>query len=154
VSADDQARESFIKIIEAQQPLDGRYSNIQRITDTAGNGHFSLLFKAYDIQMKRSVAVKVFNPSRAADVYRQRAFERESRILEEIDGADNLLELIAPRTVFEHIFEDTVTGLKLPIQFPYFVVALARCSFKDYIHSAEREVAALFWTKNRAALSG
>lgn len=135
MTSSDQVRENFIRIIESQELLNGRYKEIQRLNAEAGNGYFSLFFRARDTQTDLPVALKFFNPTRASDSYRLRCFERESRILTLLNGKPNMLELVEPQNNFRYESRDQATGLSLPYDFQYLAVKLARCSLNDYIHS-------------------
>ena len=92
-------RRSLISIIEQQSATDGingRYHNVSRLDDDAGQGHFSLVFKADDNSSGKQVVLKFFNPL-LNDEYGRRCFYRESDILESLRGQPNIIQLIEPK---------------------------------------------------------
>ena len=93
-------RESWIKLIESQEVISDRYYDIQRIDSNAGDGQFSLVFKARDRYQKKrkEVVLKFFNPLLYGDLYRYESFHRESYILKDLRGQRNILPLIQEKT--------------------------------------------------------
>ncbi len=82
------SRQVFISIIEQQSATDAindRYHNVRRLDENAGQGNFSLVFKADDRSSGKQVALKFFNPLEN-DEYRRKCFYRESDILKSLCG--------------------------------------------------------------------
>lgn len=82
--------------LEKLDLLDGRFSNLTLVNMPNGTkrGFFSLVFKAYDEIVDRSVAIKFFDldPSKQHQ-YRLLCFAREHGILKSLDGASRCLQL-------------------------------------------------------------
>jgi len=127
------ARESYISIIERQSSVNGRYENINRISPSAGDGNFSLVFKADDKVGKKKVALKFYNPLER-DEYRERCFDRESRILEKLRGQRDILQLVEPRSELTIELVDQATSIPLIIKLPFLVTDLAMSNVKHYIY--------------------
>ena len=89
-------RETYLRVIEAQSRLSGRFSDIKRIGTRGGDGTFSLIFDVLDEQSGRRVALKVFNPQYYKDSYRWQSFKREPEVLKQFHGAAEILQWIAP----------------------------------------------------------
>lgn len=133
-------REPWIRLIEKQKDIRDRYFDVKRISSTAGDGQFSLVFKAKDrLQKKESaVALKFFSPLALSDRYRYEAFHRESRILSEFKGQPNILPLIEGKT------ELALNLGGVPFLLIFYSTALANSSIQQYIYDNEK----LDWLKN------
>jgi eukaryotic-like serine/threonine-protein kinase len=132
--APDPARDGYIQLMEARQDIGGRYLKPKRVGLTGGDGNFSLVFGATDIQTGRDVAVKVFRPDRLVDTYRFQCFCREAIILERLVGSPNILGWVGGRNEFvEHVRH--ITGITFDLRFPYFVVELAEADVAAIIRS-------------------
>ena len=56
-------RRKLLEMVEEQEELGGRFTNIRRLSDRGGNGAFSLVFRAQDRdQNGRPVALKFIDP--------------------------------------------------------------------------------------------
>jgi len=109
--AKEDDRENYIKIIKAQNSINGRFTNIRRIDPKAGNGAFSLVFKAFDEGTKQEVALKFYDPCKRGVSYRERCFEREAIILDRLNGKKDILQMIHPLTQFPREVIDASTGI-------------------------------------------
>jgi len=87
-------RESYLKLIESQGRINGRFINIRRIDSNGGDGFFSLVFTAYDEVTKQEVVLKFYNPLKSADRDRVERFHREGDILKLLKGQENILECL------------------------------------------------------------
>lgn len=131
----DTDRENWIQVIEAQPAIDGRFTNIHRIDARAGDGNFSLVFKAFDEETRQEAALKFYNPLCVGDGYRGRCFERESRILERLRGQPDIIQLVHPRSELVLPFTDTGTGLSVPVRLSFLAMELAYSNVMHYIYS-------------------
>ena len=82
------ARDVRLQLVEGRGTLGARFSKIRRLGAQGGIGHFSLMFVVDDSVTNREAIVKVFNPERRTPVeaYRWECFERESRVLQRLQG--------------------------------------------------------------------
>jgi len=133
-------KENIIKLIESQSCICDRYIDISRIDQGAGDGTFSLVFKAKDRNShnnpckQKQVALKFFNPLNN-NKYRQECFYRESDIIKDLKGQPNILPLIQERTNIEIILENN--GISYPFPFMFYSSELANISIKNYIYNSE-----------------
>lgn len=98
-------REAFLRVVEGQSKLAGRFSDITRIGARGGDGAFSLIFKAYDEQSRKRVALKVFNPDHQKNVYRWFCFQREAELLKQFVGEPDILQWVSPLDSFSYVYE-------------------------------------------------
>ena len=134
-------RRLFISIIEQQSASDGingRYYNASRIDDNAGEGHFSLVFKADDRSDGKQVALKFFNPLET-DEYRRRCFYRESDILESLRGQPNIIQLVEPKRECIIRLTHPPTGMVVPVPLEFISTDLARSNIKQYIYETDTQ---------------
>jgi len=127
-------KENWIELIESQKVICDRYVDICRIDRDAGDGNFSLVFKAKDIHnKKRWVVLKFFNPLKVGENYRLECFQRESDILRDLRGQKNILPLIQEKTDFNLTFEPKVgQSLQWPLQF--YSSELGKFDVSNYIY--------------------
>lgn len=130
-----QEREAWILLIESQSTIDGRFTNVRRINSNAGNGYWSLIFKAIDSNNpgSKEVVLKFYNPLKL-DPYRQSCFERESDLLYELVGQQNILKLIQNKTT---ILVPLSTTPPIPYPLQFYATVLADKSMKDFIYEDE-----------------
>jgi len=128
-------RESWIKLIESQEVICDRYYDIQRIDSNAGDGQFSLVFKAKDRYQKKrkEVVLKFFNPLLWGNRYRYESFHRESDILKDLRGQRNILPLIQEKT------EITLNLNGIPFSLIFYSSHLANFSVKHYIYNEKTD---------------
>jgi serine/threonine protein kinase len=134
-------RQLFISLIEqksASNGINGRYYNVSRVDDNAGQGHFSLVFKADDRSSGKQVALKFFNPFEN-DEYRMRCFHRESDILESLQGQPNIIQLVEPRSQCIITVTYQPTGMDLPWAFEFISTDLASSNIKEYIYETDTQ---------------
>lgn len=136
--------DSYLDLIEQRTEIDTRFTTIQRLGVGGGNGHFSLLFRAYDTRTGKPVALKVMDPN-CREPYRLACFEREEALLRELRGQPDIVEWIAERSVFTETLSGTGNST-IPIVFSYYASELARESLADALAreswSAERKLKA------------
>jgi len=124
VPTENQYRENLIRIIESQKTINKRYRNIRRINEIAGDGRFSLVFVAYDIETEKEILLKFFDPT-VKDRYRIDCFDREAKILQDLRGQKNIVQLVEGKSTFNCSIVDQNTGLSLPYPLQYFSEELA-----------------------------
>lgn len=126
-------KEALIKLIESQQYIDDRYSDIKRINRNAGNGCFSLVFTAKDNLTKgqKRVVLKILNPF--IDDYRKQCFDREANILKKLKNQKNILPLIQEKTEFFL----KKNGVFFPIPLNFYSSHLARFDVSQYIYKED-----------------
>ncbi len=131
--------EKLLQIIEAQGMIGDRYSDPKRITEKAGDGHFSLVFKAKDCRTakKREVALKFLNPDFLGDEYATKCFHREVRLLNDLRGQRNILPLVDGLNELQIKVKDEVTGIQILFPLLYHVTPLAKCNIREYIVSGK-----------------
>lgn len=128
--------EAWITVIEAQDVIAERYSRIKRLTDSGGQGQFSLMFRAFDEVEREEVAVKFLDPGWMHDPYRTECFSREVKILEMFRGRSNILQLVDGMGTLT-IDVTTPQGRTVPFPLRFFVSELAcQGSLRDYIYSS------------------
>lgn len=121
----DAASEFIRDELEAATLFDGRYSNIvlanyDSVADEK-RGCFSLVFRAYDNALNRTVALKFLEPIWIGDDYRRTAFRREHSILNQLLTVDRCMQLTAGlRTA---TFPIPISGRgPIPLPCEYFAV--------------------------------
>lgn len=124
-------REQLVRTIESQKEINGRYTQIKRLGNNAGSGHFSLVFCALDSESNDRVCLKVYNVFRMDD-YRLGCFTRESRILDQLRGQPDILPIVETENTF------TLEG-QLPFPLRYISTALARTDAGEYIYHRQRK---------------
>lgn len=134
-------RENYIKIIEARDSINGRFTKIRKIDPKAGSGTFSLVFRAFDGDTKQDVALKFYDPCKRGVNYRERCFERESVILSSLKGQKDILQIILPLTQFSRKVIDADTRISTIEKWGFFATELANSNMLQYINSEEATTA-------------
>jgi len=115
----------YLQIVEGRSPVDGRFANVQRLDPTGGNGNFSLIFTATDMQTAQPVALKFYHPNHRADAYRWGCFQREAEVLQGLVGQRDIIGFVSPRSEFVHDLPIGPSGGTFQIQFAYYGMELA-----------------------------
>jgi len=132
-------KESYIKFIESQSIICDRYVDIRRIDENAGDGCFSLVFKAKDVQNnKREVALKFFNPLEVGNKYRLDCFFRESDLLKKLRGKPNILPLIQEKTDF-NLNLKTKDGILFTLKLMFHSSELGKFNISNYIYTQKTD---------------
>jgi serine/threonine protein kinase len=132
-------RQIFISIIEqhsATNGINGRYYNVSRLDHDAGQGSFSLVFKADDNSGGKRVALKFFNPLER-DEYRRQCFCRESDILESLRGQPNIIQLVEPKSEYAIIMTHQPTGIVWPLTLEFISTDLADSNINQYVYETD-----------------
>jgi serine/threonine protein kinase len=117
-------RESLLQLVEAHGELDGRFSEIRRMGPDGGAGYFSLVFTAFDSITRNRVALKFFNPEFEGDMYRRLSFDREIQLLSELQGRDDVVQLVSGQAQFTETLA-SATGIAIDVTFRYYAMELA-----------------------------
>ncbi len=134
---EENIRENYLRIIEAQESINGRFTKIQRIDPKGGSGSFSLVFRAFDEDTKKKVALKFYDPNKRGVSYRVKCFEREAEILDNLRGQKDILQMIHPLAQFSRQVIDAGTGLVTPDNLVFFTTELESSNMLQYIYSDE-----------------
>ncbi len=130
--------DALLQLLESQTSINGRYSKLQRIsTSPGGGGNFSLIFKAYDHKLEKTVVLKFDQPF-TADQYRRECFEREAALLARFKGELNVVQLVDGISTF-HCPVPLPTGQVLPIPFRFIPLEAARFSLFEYMHQPKKK---------------
>lgn len=132
--------EFYLKLIESQNILCDRFTNIRRIDARGGEGNFSLVFLANDSSFRREkeVVLKFFNPERANDDYRRNCFVREADILKKINGKRNILPIVKELTSISIPVPLNRHGGNLNLKLSFYASHKAKHSLSDYIYKQDR----------------
>jgi serine/threonine protein kinase len=105
--------------------LDGRFESIKlvNIDVVTGNrrGVLSIVFRAFDRDSQKDVALKFFDPMWQMDVYRLNAFRREHDILKSLVGIDRCLQVLSGLNTYV-LNIPTATGFTIPLSCEYFAI--------------------------------
>jgi serine/threonine protein kinase len=104
------------------QALEGRYRNLQHINPE--RGFFSVVFRAYDEETKKDVAIKFFSLRRdlQRSSYRRDCFHREHQILKALKGEDRCLQVLSEEIKVFTLHIDIPNGGTFDVPCEYFVV--------------------------------
>ncbi len=139
---DREHRRAYISLIEqysVSHGINGRYFDAKRLDDNAGGGGFSLVFKAEDRSNGKPVALKFFDPSCGTNLDRIRCFQRESDILQSLQGQPNIIQLVEPRRECTITVTYPPTGMQFPLSFEYIGTELASSDVKECIYDTDTQ---------------
>lgn len=121
-------REILIHQLESLETFENRYKKLKCINYNSSlkkkiNGHFSLVFQAYDVNKHKYVAIKFFDPhpDNAFDQYRTKAFLREPTLLSKLLGKNRCLQLISGINNYNIILDVPGSSSKFTIACQYFI---------------------------------
>jgi serine/threonine protein kinase len=123
----------FVRLILEQKDIGGRFRNPRLLINAVGEGNFSLLFAAEDIETREDVVLKFFNPWKRAEAYRMESFHREPELLEIFKGKENIVQLVTGEQILE--LQVSSSGGVIPLPMPYFAIEMAPGSLRHYIYS-------------------
>lgn len=128
-------RDVHLQLVESRRNLEARFSGIRRLGSQGGNGYFSLVFIVDDNLTKSEAVVKIFNPERRTPVeaYRWECFERESRMLQRLQGQRDIIQLVSGQAEFIESIPTHISGLNYDINFAYYVMEKAEGDVADAI---------------------
>jgi serine/threonine protein kinase len=128
-------KEQHLKLIEAEPLILKRFSNVERISQDGGDGHFSLVFKARDEKTNGKVILKFYNPLQIGDLYRYSCFKRESDLLQKLKGEKDILQLVEPFSELKIIFKNPANNLEITSIYPFFATEYGTSNVMKYIYS-------------------
>lgn len=129
--------DGFVRLILKQKQINNRYVPLGIIS--TDKGYFSVLFKGYDNQLNREVAIKFFDPTKmtAKYEYRLRCFHRESELLEKFRGTKNIIQLVDGLSNFEIVLKDVNSDVEIKNSYEFIVLELAHSDLEEYIYESE-----------------
>lgn len=133
----DQNRSFLVDELIKVNNLNGRYTNIQCVNWYQGcsadekRGCFSLVFKAFDTQENKHVAIKFYDPGTPSDVYRMNSFKREPEILKELLQKKRCLQLVQGMSTCTIRLAHPGAG-EFDIHFYYFVTDWIEHDIDDF----------------------
>jgi serine/threonine protein kinase len=134
MSGGNTSKDSLLSLVEAQQKIHDRYTDIKRLGGHGGHGNFSLIFTATDTQAEGTVVLKVFHPFEREE-YRWESFKRESAVLELLQGKEGIIRLVSPIAQFVQVLEVEPYKIKIPVPFSYYAVDLADGDVEEAIEA-------------------
>lgn len=138
--ADDQAakaqKKAHLSLIEAQEIIADRFTNIRRLDESGGNGYFSLVFYASDNKTGKEVVLKFFDPAHSGDTDRLNRFRREGEILVSLKGQPNVIECVDG--IQKLSVELSFGNIKVPYQYEYIPLEKASESLEDFIYGGKK----------------
>lgn len=127
---------NILQLIENETNLVDRFTDIHRIDDNGGGGHFSLVFTAYDIENKENVALKFYDPQKLGDRDRYERFERECKMLCLLKDDPLVINIVGDGIeFFKKDLIDPTTGMTIPQEYPFFAMELADLNVADLIYN-------------------
>lgn len=129
--------DGFVRLILKQKQINNRYVPLGLIS--ADKGYFSVLFKGYDNQLDKEVAIKFFDPTKKTEKYeyRVRCFHREAELLEKFRGKKNIIQLVDGLSNFEIVLRDVNSDVEIKNSYEFIVLELADSDFETYIYESE-----------------
>jgi serine/threonine protein kinase len=134
----DPNRDAILRIIESQPHVSGRYAGLARIGTAGGSGAFSIVFSAHDIRTERRVALKFFDPSQSADVYRRACFHREAEMLAKFRDCPDILQQVSDLEAFSLQFSNS--GIPFQFHFSYYASELAVANVAEVLATKRWEL--------------
>jgi len=127
-------RERYLQIIESIAAIEGRFQKVERIDSNGGNGVFSLLFKAYDLQTGKKVALKFYDPNKNHYWERVQRFHREADVLKILEDEPYVINCLAGVCTIQRTMIESTSRIEVPITFQFIPVALADYSIEEFIY--------------------
>lgn len=140
-------REPYLRIIESESDLDGRFESIKRIGISGGVGNFSLLFSAYDKKNRKRVALKFYDPNQHFNDDRVKRFKREASMLVALRDEPLVVNCVGGGLkLLNKTFVDPGTGITFPLSLHYFALERADLNIFEYIYKLDPEPLSLLVT--------
>ncbi|MHA1629744.1 MAG: serine/threonine protein kinase [Candidatus Heimdallarchaeota archaeon] len=135
LAPENNIRQGYLQLIEREGIINNRYSNVRRIDLNGGNGHFSLLFKAFDTLAGRDIALKFFDPQKISDYDRVQRFHREAEMLDHLSPDPYVINRVDGLCTLGIRMINPATGDEIPYPpFIYFAMELADSNVEDLIY--------------------
>jgi len=130
-------RRNYIKLIESEEMIHNRFKNIRAININGGDGYFSIVFVAYDIDCKNEVILKFFDPQKISYKDRLNRFYREADLLKKLISEERIIGFIDG--VNEHNVYVNKKGFEEEFEFPfrflYYAMELADSDLYNVIYN-------------------
>lgn len=127
-------REKYLQIIESIDVIEGRFQKIERIDSNGGNGVFSLLFKAYDLQTEKKVALKFYDPNKNYNWERVQRFHREADVLKILEDEPYAINCLDGVCTLERTMIESSSRIEVPITLKFIPMALADYSIEEFVY--------------------
>jgi serine/threonine protein kinase len=128
--------ELIIDQLERQSLFDDRFSNLHCINydkdPKKREGVLSLVFSAIDTFQCEDVIIKIYDPDRSTDTYRQDCFDRECELLKGLMSKNRCLQLKKELAEYELLIAD----YPMPIKLKYFVTECLPLSITKVFHNS------------------
>ena len=134
----------LIQKLEGFELFDNRYKEIKcincdRKTGKPKRGGFSIVFKAYDIQLEVWVALKFFDPNISYfNTYRILAFQREPEILKKLINRKRCLQLVSDLKTYHIPVVDNESGMDVTLECQYFAIDWIENKIDQYFEKQEQ----------------
>lgn len=121
--------------------LNNRYTDIKCVNWPPApgenkRGNFSLVFKAFDMDKNKNVAIKFMDPNHLNNDYRINCFKREPKILSKIIGKPRCLQLVD--NINSHIVKINLpNGHSIELSCDYFVTDWIDFDIDDYFFNKD-----------------
>lgn len=129
-------RDVYLRLVESEKLLNGRFSNVKRLDPQGGNGNFSLMFYSFDELTKKDVVLKFYNPDFNPDVDRQQRFQREGLILKHLKGQPNILQSYDDINTL--VINASHSSGQIPFTFQFIPLEKASGSIEQFIYGIDR----------------
>lgn len=130
----EKQKEAILTIIENQDVVNERYSNIRRLGVDGCDGYFSFLFKATDNNTGQEVALKFFDPRKTLYAERVLRFEREAQMLLSLSDETYVINAIEGLCNLD-VPCKTDTGIEFVQSFQFIPIELANGNVEEFILS-------------------
>ena len=130
-------RKKYLSIIESENLIGDRFAKVRRIDENGGNGYFSLVFTAKDLQSGDKVALKFYDPVENSNWDRLERFKREEEMLRILDSEPLVINSVneGVNTLIRPMI-DPISGIEIPLSLHYFAMEFANDgNVEDYIYS-------------------
>lgn len=129
-------RKQYVRLIESESVIDGRFTEIRGLDRIGGVGHFSLVFTAKDLLTGNRVALKFYDPYERSNLERFERFKREQEMLKILANEKLVINAINDglKTLTKLMVNPT-SGIEIPLLLEYFVMELADDNVENYIYS-------------------
>lgn len=127
-------RDKYLQIIESIDVIERRFQKVERIDSNGGNGAFSLLFSAYDLQTGKKVALKFYDPNKDHDWERVQRFHREADVLKTLEDEPYVINCLDGVCTVQRTMIESSSRIELPITLKFIPMALAEYSVEEFIY--------------------
>lgn len=135
-----EVRKQYLSLIENEKVIGGRFTKARRIEEKGGNGNFSLVLTADDLETGKKVALKFFDPYEQASSDRLERFDREEKMLKLLANEPLVINAVGNGigTLTKQL-EDPISRIKIPLILRYFAMEWADDNFENCIYSKKMD---------------